>query len=399
MIKQDIRPGASIFLGATTNGCPQPVFWDSHTPIINNFPPGALITGAPGSGKTNLGLTLAGINTILGKTTVILDPKGDFIGLKGIEDQIGKFRYLDLARGKPGILDPFYMASEFSDKVDLAIQVIDIFTGGLSGDELTALAPIIKDTARDRNPSLQKVVDMLRSSEKPEARNLGTHLDLLRELPFAKLCFAPGTSRREPIKINEGLTVFTLVGLQLPQSGTRPSEMKTKEKLASGIMFLLTDFLRRIMEDNTSGNPKPVIIDEAHAVVGNSAGAEVVRSMAKLGRSKYLSLILISQAMADLELLDIKNTISTRFAFRSDRDEATKIIESMNLPSDEGFEDIIVDMEVGECLMQDFQGRYSTMKVSQWKKDWADVFSSNPLDVLKRKNNQRRYSQQSQKGQ
>ena len=180
------------------------------------------------------------------------------------------------------------MATEFSDKVDLAIQVIDIFTGGLSGDELTALAPIIKDTARDRNPSLQKVVDMLRSSEKPEARNLGTHLDLLRELPFAKLCFAPGTSRREPIKINEGLTVFTLVGLQLPQSGTRPSEMKNKEKLASGIMFLLTDFLRRIMEDNTSGNPKTVIIDEAHAVVGNSAGAEVVRSMAKLGRSKYL---------------------------------------------------------------------------------------------------------------
>jgi len=68
------------------------VFWDSHTPIINNFPPGALITGAPGSGKTNLGLTLAGINTILGKITVILDPKGDFIGVKGIEDQIGKFR-------------------------------------------------------------------------------------------------------------------------------------------------------------------------------------------------------------------------------------------------------------------------------------------------------------------
>ena len=67
-----------MFVGETSQGTPQPVFFDAHTQIFNDRPPGCLITGEPGSGKSYLAMILATISAIVGKTTIVLDPKGDF---------------------------------------------------------------------------------------------------------------------------------------------------------------------------------------------------------------------------------------------------------------------------------------------------------------------------------
>lgn len=377
------RYGASLFIGTTTGGREEAVFWDSHTPIINNNPPGTLITGAPGSGKTFMALTLTAMATIMGKTVAVLDPKGDFLNLANIQNDIGKFVLIDLSKGKPGLLDPFYMAQDPVDKIDLALEVIDIFVGGLTGDELTALSPILKDVVVEPNPSLQKVVDMLRSSERQIARNLGTKIDLLKQLPFARLCFAPGSHKRQSLRVDSGLTVFTLAGLEIAAAGN--TDPTNKEKLGAGIMFLLTDFLRRIMENDNSKSPKTIVIDECHILASNKSGANAIKKIALLGRSKYLSLILITQSVSHLTHLEIENTISTRFAFRTDTKEAQNIVKSMELPEEEGFESIITHLEVGECLMEDFNKKYATIKVSSWKKDWKEAFATNPLDYINKK--------------
>ena len=379
----NLKYSTSVFIGETTGGRPLPVFFDLHTPVINNKPPGCLITGAPGSGKTFFGLTLASISTILGKTTVIMDPKGDFLALNNLRNDIGRFTLLDLSRGSIGSLDPFYMTGDYSEKVALVIEVIHLFLGGISDEQLTALSPVVKDVANEENPSLQKVVDELRGSLNPIARQLGTRLDLLKQMKFSNLCFAPGTVKRNPIKIKEGLTVITLVGLELPPPGSPPTT--NQQRLASGILFLLTDFLRRVMMNDDSGSPKTIIIDEAHVILSSDVGARTVKNLALLGRSKFLALVLITQNTSHLNHLDIENTISTRFAFRSSRGEAEKIIEAMDLPTGEGFEDAIVNLENGECLMKDFMERYSTVQISAWKKEWAEAFNSNPLDRIKKR--------------
>lgn len=370
----------SLFIGETTGGRPLPVFWDPHTPVINNRPPGTLITGEPGSGKTFLALTLTAMSAILGKTTVVLDPKGDFLALDNIKDQIGHFALMNLARGKSGLLDPFYMTSDPNEQLSLAMEVIDIFLGGVSGTELSVLSPIVQDVRDAQNPSLAKVILALRGSEREGARALGSQLDLLSKMPYAKLCFAPGTGHRQALRIDSGLTVITLVGLELPPAGE--TNLTMQNRLASGIMYLLTDFLKRVMMDDDSQNPKTIIMDEAHAVLSNDAGARSVKSLALLGRSKYLSLILITQNNSHIDKLDIENTISTRFAFRSSRGEADAIIAAMELPRDENFQDIIINLGPGECLLKDYRERYSTVQISAWRKDWMDAFSSNPLERL-----------------
>lgn len=368
---------SSMFIGETSQGIPQPVFFDTHTQIFNDKPPGCLITGQPGSGKSYLAMTLTAMSAIIGKTTIVLDPKGDFISLMNLKQDIGAFNLWNLSdKRRRGILDPFRMAKGPGDQLDLAITLIELFTGGLTGEERTALAPIIKDVIQEPNPSLAKVVQELRGSQRPAARDLGTTLDLIQNLPLAGLCFAPSGSTMDIVSIDEGLTIVTLVGMEMPKEGGKDN----KSRLSTGILFLLTDYIRRLMMNDASRNPKTLVIDEAWAILQTPAGAQVVKEVALLGRSKNLAMVLVTQNNSHLKHLDIENTISTRFAFASSGKEADSIIADMRLPRGEGFESLITNLGKGECLMKDWNNRYSSVQISSWRKDWDVAFKNNPLE-------------------
>lgn len=367
----------SLFIGETSGGIPTPVFFDLHTQIFNNFPPGSLITGKPGSGKTYLAMTLTAMSAILGKTTIVLDPKGDFISLMNLQNDIGKFSLWNLSdKKRRGLLDPFRMTRDKGEQLNLAMTIIEIFTGGLEGEQRTALAPIIKDVIDSDQPSLGKVVQELRGSQRAAARDLGTTLSLISELPLSGLCFAPAGASLDTVSVSEGLTVITLLGMDMPKEGANDN----KSRLATGILFLLTDFVRRLLISDDTANPKTLVIDEAWAILQTPAGAQVVKDVALLGRSKNLAMLLITQNNSHLKHLDIENTLATRFAFSSSTKEAETIVEDMRLPENEGFEDLITSFETGECLMQDFHGRYSTLQVSDWRKEWNEAFKTNPLE-------------------
>lgn len=375
-----------MFIGSTTQGVSQPVFYDTHTPIFNNYPPGCLVTGAPGSGKTFLAMTIASLSAIIGKTTIVLDPKGDFLSLAEIQKDIGDVTFWDLSsRDKRGILDPFYLTDNKSDQLNLAINVIDMLVGGLSNDQLTEIAPIIKDVCEMENPSLQRVVDdLLMEADRPQARHLGVQLDLISKMKFAHLCFAPGNMKRKPLSLSGATTVITMVGMELtPHDGVLGKDSSNIERLSSVVFYLITDFIRRTMENDSSDKPKTLIIDEAWAVVGTKAGADVVKAAALLGRSKNFALVLISQNTSHMKHLDIDSTITTHFAFRTEQKEAHQIVKDMRLPQGERMEDRLQNLDTGECLMKDFNNKYSTVQISNYKKDWESAFKTNPLEKQK----------------
>lgn len=223
-------------------------------------------------------------------------------------------------------------------------------------------------------------------SEKPEARNIGAQLDLISKLPFASLCFAPGSRRQKEISIDEGVTVVTMAGLELsPDGGPQGGLTGNKARLSSAVFFLITDFIRRFMHDSADTKPKTVIIDEAWAVLASAEGSRVIKEIALLARSKNLSLVLITQNTSHLDKIDVDNTISTRFAFRTDKKEGETIVADMGLPNGEGFEAILTSLGQGECLMQDWQGRYSTVQISQYNQRWKEAFETNPMEKMRKK--------------
>ena len=375
---------ASMYIGTTSGTLPRPVFFDPHLAAFNNKPPVTIVTGTPGSGKTFFGLGCSGQSSILGKTTIILDPKGDFLQLLGIKDDIGDLSIWNLGKTKgrrAGVLDPFYMSNDPGATLSLVLSVLDLFTGGLSESQMTALSPIVKDVIDLPVPSLMKVVDHLRRSEREVARDLGTKLDVISRMPGAKLCFAPGGSARESVSIDRGTTIITLVGMDLP-ADAEAAKSTNQGRLMTGLLFLITDFIYSVMHNSTSTNPKLVIIDEARSVVSSKHGADVIKNLALLGRSKGIGVIMMTQSMSHLSELDIENTVSSRFAFKTSRKEADEIAKAMNLPENYGYEERMMNLKNGECFYQDVSGRVGTIQISSWNNEWTEAFRTNPYELM-----------------
>lgn len=380
---KDQEYSASAFIGETTRGVRSPVFFDLHTPIYNNRPPGTLIVGSPGGGKSFCAMLLTVISAIVGKTTIVIDPKGDFLSLHNLKDEMGDIKFWNLGdtKGKKGVLDPFYMSREPKQVHDLVITTVEMLVGGIDTNELKELSPVVKDVINSPTPSLVSVTETLRMSSNEHARNLGVKLEIVKDLPFAELCFAPGNKRREPLKIESGTTIITMVGLDI--APTLPGEkMSNKKRLSSTIFYLVTDFIRRILHNTENTFPKTLVIDEAWVLSSTPAGASVIQEVSLLGRSKSVAMVLITQSEEHLGNMGIDNTISTKFAFRTNLDNATHIIKGMRLDEDEKFEEILPGLEKGECLMQDYRNRYATVQIKNIKPKWAKAFESNPLKKL-----------------
>lgn len=386
---------SSLFLGETLGGKPSPVFFDPHTCILNNRPPTTVITGGPGSGKTYMLLNLVAQSAILGKACVFLDPKGDALGLQALSKDLGNLKFWNLAgRGQKGILDPFQMPIDHeSQRLELIINTVEMFVGNITEDQRTRLGAIVEDVMREQVPSLLRVVEVMIMHRERDVRNLGNRLSLISKMKFANLCFAPGRKGFKPLSLDSGVTIVTMPGLKLTVDSK--DGMSGEERISATIFFLLTSMINGMLYSSDVSMRKILVIDEAWAIAGNSAGSKVIKAVAKLGRSKNMAVILASQNQSDLMGEDIDTTISTRFAFATDYKEAANITKAMRLPTGQGFEQILTSLSPGECLMEestsdDGRSRYSTMKAVVISPRWDEAFRTNPEDVRAREKKRRK---------
>ena len=384
--------GMSTYIGETITGLPYPVFYDPHYPILINNPPVSLITGSPGSGKTFSGLLIASHASALGKIGVILDPKGDFTALKKLEKAgyIGKINIWSVAdldgevlEENVGMLDPTAFTPDTNQNTALTIDVIKSLIGDLTPKQITNLTPIIRDIVEGNSPSFLRVAQKLMSSRDDEIRSLGYSLDTLLQTKLAKLIVLNKRIQKKPLVLEEGFIVANLMGLSMPPD-TKPSkEWSSAEKISIIIIGLLSQLILDMMGKKPKKIYKTLIIDEAWAIMATESGKSMIRATARLGRSLNLAVILITQSTKHLgvgENSDTNTMISVRFAFRNndDKDNMTTC-KYMRLPEDEGWEQIIRELETGECLMQDALFNTSIVHIMTNDK-WQKMFNTNPID-------------------
>ena len=396
-----IKQGVSTFIGEQLSGVPYPVFFDSHFPIINNKPPGILVTGSPGSGKTWLLLLLCSHASLMGKTNVIMDPKGDFIALKklereGILENVKVWNLAPQADNKEsmiadennGVLDPITFFDNPDENVALAKSVITSLVGGTLTDiQSNYLVPVLKDVVACPNLSFNEVVSRLSRNQKEEIRTLGIQLNALSGLGLAKLLFTDRRKQKaQKVDLIHGTTVINLMGLSLPAPGSNPKTWTENEKLSMTIMALITNFVTNAMTKDISKEVfKMVTIDEAWSVMASQTGRDLINKVGLLGRSLNVSLLLATQSPKHIEKVegvDISTTISVRFAFRNDSKEDNLItVNSMNLPSGEGWEEIGLNLDTGQCLMHDVLKNTGVIQVSV-PYEWQSMFDTNPLALI-----------------
>jgi len=341
-----------------------------------NSPPGVLITGSPGGGKSFFAFTMTCQMALQGVWVAYIDPKGDALPMANLKG-IGEIQTFDLRNGNDGILDPFSLGADEADKILLALETIRLFSGRLSDDQVTVLGEAINEVVIQPDPSLNKVVDLLSASTESVARGLATNLGVMRRLPFARLCFSP--QKTVDIDLRGGLTIVTLLGLDLPTSTTPQEDYSIPNRLAIGVMYLLTSLIRQLMMSQDNSHPKAVVIDEAWAVTATASGQKVVEELARMGRSLNVSLVLVSQNAGDFTSSGLVNSISSKFAFRTKTSaEATDVLKLLEVEDSVGNRDMLKGLNNGECLMQDNGGRVSRVQITSWNQDWRLAFDTNP---------------------
>lgn len=366
------------YLGYTTSRVMCPVFYSPHNAMARNYPPGVAITGAPGGGKSFLAFSLAHQMAMQGVWTIYIDPKADAKPMGQLEG-LGNPRVFDLREGNAGMLDPFSMGSTKAESTLLALETLRLLLGGnVSEEREEALLNAVEVVSNSPDPSLTKVVDLLlQNTESAGARNLGAVLRTIRELPFARLCFSPtGGSRLRP---EDGLTVVTLLGLDLPSASTKPDDYSYENRLAVSVMYLLTRYARQLMLNLDKSHPKAICVDEAWAITSTPQGAKLIPEIARMGRSHNTALVLVSQNAGDLMEEAVTNSISTKFAFRSSiPGEIEDVLELFGLETDQGYQNAVRDLHNGECLMQDVDGRIARLQIDAWNSDLFNTFNTNP---------------------
>lgn len=388
----------SFYIGETSQGIESAVFHDPNFASLNNESGVSLITGAPGSGKTFFAQTLCAQSATAGKMVVVIDPKADFISMKNIEYDVGKVTLMQLSKdSRAGIIDPFVICGDNKPQgIVLAKEMIKTLTN-VKDLPFEAIDPILSDVSAQENPSFRTVVNELRGFTRQSdpdlssrVRNIGSSLNTISQMPFAKMMFSNPYNVPDRIPMKEGLTVITMLGLPLPSADKPTDEYTEPNRIAAGIMFLISDYVSSVMLEDTKGTPKLLIIDEAWAVVKNPAGSEVISQVSNMGRSLSMSMVMVTQSAGHIASLEnIENTITTFFAFKANGKEGNNVTELMGLrdPTDENPRDwtgLMQNLGPGECLMKDFRGRYCTVQISQYKMNWTDEFETNPVAKAKR---------------
>lgn len=367
------------YLGYTTSRVREPVFLSVHSAIAKNNPPGLVITGSPGGGKSFTAFTLTYQMALEGVWTIYIDPKGDALpmaALPGMEDS----KIFDLREGNDGMLDPFSIGSNPSEKVSLALETIGLLMGGqnkISAQQNVQLSQVLKKVSTEPEPSLNKVVDMLMASDNDDAKGLGATLDLIRDLKFARLCFAEKTG--ETLRPDTGLTIITLLGLELPSSAMPMDSYSSANRLAVAVMYLLASFTRELMMNLNKSHPKCIVIDEAWAITSTPQGAKLVFEVARMGRSLNTGLILVSQNAGDFLGEGVTNSIATKMAFRAKNpDEVDNLLKFFNLELHEGNKETVRNLRNGECILQDAEGRIAIVQIDGWNNEMNIAFETNP---------------------
>jgi hypothetical protein len=364
------------YIGETLGRARSVVHFDPLVAAARNRPTAVAITGEPGGGKTTLALLLILQLALRGVTVAVIDPKGDAESLAGLLQQRGrKARVVPLGSAAPGLLDPFSFGDDLAERRTMATETLRLLLPRMSEERESAMIQAVGTVAGQDQPSLGKVVAHLENSADPASVNLGAVLRSMSEMRLAKLCFAPSGGER--IDAAGWTTVFTLAGLTMPDVAVKRDDYSYEQRLSVALLYLVSQFARRLLNGMDRRLPKAIILDEAWAITSTPQGAKLIPEVSRMGRSRNTALILVSQNAGDLLNEQVTNCLSSVFAFRSsERAEVASVLSLLGLePSDE-HKAALRGLGNGECIFRDLDGRAGRVGIdliSDELRQWLDT--------------------------
>ncbi|GII85965.1 hypothetical protein Ssi03_39550 [Sphaerisporangium siamense] len=369
---------AGPYIGETLGRARSIVHFDPLVAATRNRPTAIAITGEPGGGKTTLALLLIYQMALRGVTVAVIDPKGDAESLVQLLQKRGrKARIIPLGSAAPGLLDPFSFGDDIAAKKTMATETLRLLLPRMSEERESAMIQAVSTVSNGADPSLGKVVDHLEQSEDPASKNLGAVLRSMAEMHLARLCFDP--SGGDQIDSEGWTTVFTLGGLTLPDVATARDDYSYEQRLSVALLYLVSQFARRLMNGLDRRAPKAIFLDEAWAITSTPEGAKLVPEVSRMGRSRNTALVLVSQNAGDLLNEQVTNCLSSVFAFRStERVEVDSVMALLGVEASEEHKGALRSLGNGECVFRDLDGRAGRIGVDLISEELLRWLDTNP---------------------
>ncbi|HUR06108.1 MAG TPA: ATP-binding protein, partial [Nonomuraea sp.] len=366
------------YIGETVGRARSIVHFDPLVAATRNRPTAIAITGEPGGGKTTLALLMIYQMALRGVTVAVIDPKGDAESLvQLLQKRDRKARVIPLGSAAPGLLDPFSFGDDIAAKKTMATETLRLLLPRMSEERESAMIQAVAAVSNGVDPSLGKVVEFLEQSSDAASKNLGAVLRSMSEMRLAKLCFDP--SGGDQVDTEGWTTVFTLGGLTLPDVATGRDDYSYEQRLSVALLYLVSQFARRLMNSLDRRAPKAIFLDEAWAITSTPEGAKLVPEVSRMGRSRNTALVLVSQNAGDLLNEQVTNCLSSVFAFRStERVEVDHVMSLLGVEGSEEHRAVLRSLGNGECIFRDLDGRAGRIGVDLISDDLLRWLDTNP---------------------
>ncbi len=369
------------YIGETLGRARSIVHFDPLVAAARNRPTAVAVTGEPGGGKTTLALLLIYQLALRGVTTAVIDPKGETESLVRLLTRRGRrARVLPLGSAAPGLLDPFSFGDDLAARRTMATETLRLLLPRMSEERESAMIQAVGAVAAEDKPSLGKVVEHLENASDAASKNLGAVLRSMSEMRLARLCFHPSGGER--IDAAGWTTVFTLAGLSLPDAAVQRDDFSYEQRLSVSLLYLVSQFARRLLNGMDRRIPKAIFLDEAWAITSTPEGAKLVPEVSRMGRSRNTALFLVSQNAGDLLNEQVTNCISSVFAFRStERVEVANVLSLLGVERSDEHAAALRGLGNGECVFRDLDGRAGRIGVDLISEDllrWLDTNPTHP---------------------
>lgn len=356
----------------------EPVHLDPLRAALVDYPTGISITGTPGKGKTTLANYMTYLMRLRGAWVAYVDPKKEALGMAGLPG-LGRVQVIDLDESYEGLLDPFRIEDDRADGALLAADLCKQFLP----PHLARQAEAVLITAADEEsqmprPSLHGLVDRLTRYDDAVIQQAAHTLRAIGRYPLARLCFAQNEVPQ--LRMQDALTIIQFGRkLTLPESDKPPDHYDIGERLSMGLMHMVTALVSRLRDLGGPNQPKAVVLDEAYTLTSTQRGQFLVERLARTGRSKNTTVVLVTQNAADLLNEKIRNCLSSVFAFGSqDEQEVRAVLRLLGVEESDVNVRRVRNLESAETIFRDLEGRVGRLVVELVPEELIAAFSTTP---------------------
>ncbi len=341
--------------------------------------PHLIITGATGNGKSYLAQLLFLLTSQQNVRILYIDPKRelrehyqkvisqpDFARrFPERKKQIENINFVTLdatLESNHGVLDPIVILEKENAQATAKNMLLYLLRQATQV-ELTqttsltnAITTVLERREAGETVGFNHVIELLCQDEDKKVVEVGEYFKAIIRNSILELAFSDGNVKG--LSYDERVTVLEIADLSLPKDGVE--DISDHEANSICLMFALGAFCKHFGERNDDETLE--IFDEAWILMQSSEGKSVIKSMRRVGRSKYNTLCLVTQSVHDAENEEDSTGFGTIFAFY-EKSERKDILKHVGLEVTEKNLEWLDNMISGQCLYYDVYGNLNMISV------------------------------------